>query len=832
MKRMLRVLLLMGSLVGGLFFAVYGIILAQDTVDPVEPLWTQNTIEASGLSDPIQFKDAVYAESLSSRPVTGNVPVERMKRYRADCNPASDGTNPYDPVLSVQCWSDIAVAGVTEQGWEIFVLRADGAEVRQLTNNSGADVNPVLNQRATELIFTSDRDGNTEIYRIATDGTGDSVRLTENPASDDWAYWSPDGSQVVFASNRDGDWEIYVMNRDGTGVRQVSFDDESIDTMPTWSPDGGTIAWVKRQGRTGEIWMVNGDGSNPRKVFGPKPYLGHPRWSVDGSKILFDADMDGDYWNELAVFDGQYGNETFDANADWQDLWAGAWQPATTLSEEYILLTRVLYRVEGNQVYLDDIRVEAQDISSFYMPTVVSSEVWIGLATAPDWKISDTSAPIITLDPLPPKRIFTRSNSVQVTMEKEDPGNSGIATVEVQYRLDDGEWKPLAPDSYHQVFNFEQMDAVGHTVSFIARAMDRAGNWSGWTPDAGENRTFLYRGEFTGWVTDFRDRLLPGVTIDAPTLWLDHSTPTSWPPISGQIPLDGYHVLTATIPGYKPGRLEMDVTADNYWFGNQQLKLYPVNPFFDDPGFESGQLLDWQTDSPSHVRVSSAAAYEGKYGLRLGPIDSRIEPSWSISASVALTLPVEMNSPYLFFNSKFSDEPIDDRDHFVILVADANGVSELFRDSSTDIWGSYEIPLNTSPGQVITLTLEMDVEGEMLNSQMLIDNLYVGNWSTPAITDFSLEYQQPITDVTRSSSITATLTITGENFARIPTIKVGTTNLKNVRYISSERLEATIPANLPSGIHDLWVWNPGGAAALRPDAIRSGNLLFLPSLQR
>ena len=308
MKRMLRALLLMGSLVGGLFFVMYGVILAQDTIDPVEPLWVQGSIDPNPTPDPVAFEDAFYASSLSSQSVARGVPAEKMKRYRASCEPLPDDLAPDGQTFSVQCWSDIAVAAVTEQGWDIFVLRADGAEVRRLTDNPAADVNPVLNQRATELIFTSNRDGNTEIYRIATDGASALVRLTENPASDDWAYWSPDGSQMVFASNRDGDWEIYVMNRDGAGLRQVSFDDGSTDTTPTWSPDGSTIAWVKRQGRTGEIWMVNGDGSNPRQAYGPKPYLGHPRWSQDGGKLLFDADMDGDYWNELAVFDGQYAN--------------------------------------------------------------------------------------------------------------------------------------------------------------------------------------------------------------------------------------------------------------------------------------------------------------------------------------------------------------------------------------------------------------------------------------------------------------------------------------------------------------------------------------------
>jgi hypothetical protein len=476
-------------------------------------------------------------------------------------------------------------------------------------------------------------------------------------------------------------------------------------------------------------------------------------------------------------------------------------------------------------------RVEALEISPYGTPSVMSSEVWIGLATDPDWKISDSFPPIITLDPLPPKSMFNRLNSVYVAMKKKDPGNSGVSRVEVQYRLDDGEWNALTPD-FNGTFRFEQMDAVGHTFSFIARAVDRVGNWSEWTPDAGANRTFLYRSEFSDWVTDFRGRSLPGATLDAPKLWLDYPTSNYWGNISGQVPLDGFYVLTATIPGYQPDRLETEVTADRYWFGNRQLKLFPVSPLFDDPGFESGQLQGWQTASPSSVSVSSEAAYEGQYGLSVSCFDN--QPTSIVTASVALTLPAEMNAPYLFFDFKFVIDELagDDTDSFAIWVTSADGESKIFQASTAEDWASNALPMDQWSGQAITLTLEMERVGSLFNSQMFIDNFYVGNWSTPAITDFALEYQQPITDVTRSGSITATLTITGENFIRTPTVKVGKTKLKDVLFISSERLEATIPANLPAGFHDLWVWNPDGPAAIRLSAIWGGELLFLPSIHR
>ena len=48
-------------------------------------------------------------------------------------------------------------------------------------------------------------------------------------------FFSPDGNWIAFSTNRDGNQEIYVMNVDGTEVTRVT-DDPAEDTTPVWSP--------------------------------------------------------------------------------------------------------------------------------------------------------------------------------------------------------------------------------------------------------------------------------------------------------------------------------------------------------------------------------------------------------------------------------------------------------------------------------------------------------------------------------------------------------------------------------------------------------------------
>ena len=79
----------------------------------------------------------------------------------------------------------------------LFVAKTDGSGERSLLPSSGFDYNASFSADSKWIIFTSERGGSADIYRVHPDGS-DLERLTDNPAYDDQAALSPDGKQLAF----------------------------------------------------------------------------------------------------------------------------------------------------------------------------------------------------------------------------------------------------------------------------------------------------------------------------------------------------------------------------------------------------------------------------------------------------------------------------------------------------------------------------------------------------------------------------------------------------------------------------------------------------------
>lgn len=72
----------------------------------------------------------------------------------------------------------------------------------------------------SEILYAANHDGDLEIYVVNADGAG-RRQLTDNDKQDFFPSWSPDGATIVFSSDRSGAVELYLMDADGGNQRPL-----------------------------------------------------------------------------------------------------------------------------------------------------------------------------------------------------------------------------------------------------------------------------------------------------------------------------------------------------------------------------------------------------------------------------------------------------------------------------------------------------------------------------------------------------------------------------------------------------------------------------------
>lgn len=209
----------------------------------------------------------------------------------------------------------------SEYRTHIFLGKTDGSWRIQLTRGEKSAGNPEFSPDGTYLLFSSDRSGKNNVYRIGVSG-GEAEQLTDWKGTLGGFGMSPDGKHLAF-SGRDEDKEtekrtkskldftivndtpknstLWIVDLSGSlpAKAEKLVDKEYHSTDFDWSPDSKKIAFVHRPrpeadfGRKADIGEVDVETKTVRELAGEGVSETSPRYSPDGRYIALIRSLAG-----------------------------------------------------------------------------------------------------------------------------------------------------------------------------------------------------------------------------------------------------------------------------------------------------------------------------------------------------------------------------------------------------------------------------------------------------------------------------------------------------------------------------------------------------------
>jgi Tol biopolymer transport system component len=192
------------------------------------------------------------------------------------------------------------------ESMDIFTASLDGKNLVRLTDTPGYDAEASYSPDGSQIVFTSFRDGDGEIYIMDCDGLNPR-RITHVKGYDGGPFFSPDGKRIIYRSDRKGNdlLQVYINNVNGTSERALT-QNEFVNWGPYWHPDGHHVIYAtSKHGHTNyELYLTDADAGGDERITFHEGFDGLPVFSPDGKRLMWTSSgRTADHKSQLFIAD-------------------------------------------------------------------------------------------------------------------------------------------------------------------------------------------------------------------------------------------------------------------------------------------------------------------------------------------------------------------------------------------------------------------------------------------------------------------------------------------------------------------------------------------------
>jgi Tol biopolymer transport system component len=223
--------------------------------------------------------------------------------------------------------------------YRIYTVKPDGTDLKPLFpaelktgEEPGYNAESVVSPNGKQVVFTSDRGGDLDIWVMDIDGKNPR-QLTHTLGYDGGPWWSPDGKRICYRAyhpeteQEQADYkallmqhlirpttlDLWVMDADGSHQRRITNDRAAniANFAPSWTHDGHALVFASNRAdpkrRNFEVYRlpIDGDAANaqqPERITYGDQFDGFPCFSPDGKHLVWASNRNGHAPHETNLF--------------------------------------------------------------------------------------------------------------------------------------------------------------------------------------------------------------------------------------------------------------------------------------------------------------------------------------------------------------------------------------------------------------------------------------------------------------------------------------------------------------------------------------------------